>query len=218
MNLNSASILLAAIVISSSIACGGNTIDDLIKEGWELIQVDLYSEAQEKFDEAISLNSSSPEAWHGKGFALNGKAYEKDDANEFAEARGYYEEAIRCFGKAIQLNSSYFDAYMDMSDSENRLDNYDKALELIDKAIAIEPNNAEAINVKGTIHYRMGEYDQALELFRKATTMDPNCANGWFNICSVLKEQGKGDPNADAEADVACQKAAAIYNANAGHK
>jgi tetratricopeptide (TPR) repeat protein len=182
-----------------------------------LIDVESYPEAVSCFDKAISLNPSSSEAWHGKGFALNGEAYDKDDAHEYTEARGYYEEAIKCFEEAIQLDPSNLDAYMDMADSENRLDNYKEALEIINKAIKINPDNADVINVKGTIFYRMGEYDEAIKLFHEATTMNPKCAYAWSNICKFLKEQKKGDPNAAAEADEACQKAAAIYNTNVGH-
>ena len=195
-------------------ACKGNTSEELIKQGWELINIESYSEAIKLFDEAISLNSSSPEAWHGKGFSLNGLGYEKDGANEFVEARGYFEEAIKCFEKAIQLNSSFAYAYLDMADSENKLDNYEKAMELVDKAIEIDPNNEDAINVKCTIYERMGEYDKALEFYRKATAMDPECATGWYNICEILKEQSKGDKKVSAEIDYACQKTAELYNAH----
>jgi tetratricopeptide (TPR) repeat protein len=214
MLIRSTSTFLVFIMICSLVAAQENAADDWIKKGWALIDVESYPEAMEYFDRAISLDSSSPEAWHGKGFALNGEAYEKDDAHEFTEARGYFEEAIKCFEKAIELNSSYLDAYMDMADSENKLDNYEKALELIEKAIKINPNNAEVFNVKGTILYRMGKYDESIELFRKAKTLDPKCANAWSNICVFLKEQKKGDSNAAIEAADACQKAADFYNAN----
>jgi tetratricopeptide (TPR) repeat protein len=197
-----------------AVTCKGNTSEELIKQGWELINVESYSEAEKIFDEAILSNSSSPEAWHAKGFALNGLGYEKYDANEFVEARRYFEEAIKCFEKAIQLNSSFTYAYLDMADSENKLDNYEKAMELVDKAIEIDPNNADAISVKGTIYSRMGEYDKALELHRKAVTMDPKCATAWYCICDILKEQKKGDPDSAAETDYACQTAAAFYNAH----
>ncbi len=205
------------IIICSSMVVQGNVEDDWINKGMALIDVESYPEAVACFDKAISLNSSSSEAWHGKGFALNGEAYDKDDAQEYIDARGYYKEAIKCFEKAIQLDSSNLDAYMDMADSENRLDNYEKALEIINKAIKINPDNADVINVKGTILYRMGEYDESIKLFREATTMNPKCADAWSNICKFLKEQKKGDPNAATEADEACQKAAAVYNANVGH-
>jgi tetratricopeptide (TPR) repeat protein len=209
-----ASVSWILIMLSLVSACYGNTSEELIKQGWDLNQVDSYSEAAEIFDEAILLNSSSPEAWHGKGFALNGIGYEKNDANEFVEARRYFEEAIKCFEKAIQLNSSFAYAYLDMADSESCLDNYERSLELVDKAIEIDPNNADAIDVKGIIYDRMGDYDKALEMYRKAVTMDPECATAWFNICGLLKEQSKGYPESVAETDYACQKAAALYNAH----
>jgi tetratricopeptide (TPR) repeat protein len=205
------------ITIFLVVACKGITADELILQGWKLNEIESYPEAIEIFDEAISLNSSNPEAWHGKGFALNGMGYEKRDENEFVEARGYFEEAIKCFERAIKLNSSFAFAYIDMADSENNLDNYERALEMSNKAIEIDPKNAEALNAKGTIYYRMGEYDKALELFRKATTIDPKCADGWYNICEVLKEQSRGNPVIAEETDSACQKAAALYNANVAY-
>ena len=217
MKIKLVTISLAFIIFFSSIVGRGIIEDDWINKGKALIDVESYPEAVDCFDKAISLNSSSSEAWHGKGFALNGEAYDKDDAHEYTEARGYYEEAIKCFEEAIQLDPTNLDAYMDMADSENRLDNYEEAMEIINKAIKINPDNADVINVKGTILYRMGEYDEAIKLFREATTMNPKCADAWLNICKFLKEQKKGDPDAAAEADEACQKAAAIYNSNVGH-
>lgn len=178
-----------------------------------MINVESYSEAEKIFEEAILSNSSSPEAWHGKGFALNGMGYERIDANDFVGARRYFEEAIKCFEKAIQINSSFDYAYLDMADSENKLDNYEKAMELVDKAIEIDPNNADAIDVKGTIYQRMGDYDKALEMYRKAVKMNPECGIAWYCICELLKEQSKGSPDLDAETDYACKKSAEFSNA-----
>lgn len=210
-------VLLASMFIFLSVSCQENTSEYWVEKGWALNNVESYAEAIVCFDKAISSNSSSVEAWHGKGYALNGIGYETDGNEKYIEARGYYEEAIKCFERAISLNSTYIEAYMDMADSENRLDHYDKALEWIDKATKIDRNNAEVINVKGTIFYRMGKYDEAIESFREASKINPQLPEAWLNICKTLKEQKRGDPNAAAEAEDACQKAADIDNSYAEH-
>lgn len=151
----SAFLILALIAVLPPVAGQEKTADGWIKRGTALNEIQSYSEAIACFEKAISLDSSSSEAWYRKGWALNGEAYLKYDAQDYLEAKGYFLEAIKCFEKAIHLNPSYIDAYMDMADSENNLDNYEKSLELLDKVLEMNPNYGQAINVKGTVLFRM---------------------------------------------------------------
>lgn len=211
-------ISLIFIILLSTVGGQGNTAKDWIRKGNALFSSESYQEAKECFDNAISLNQSSSEAWYGKGFALNGLAYNtKYNTNNHNEAKVLFKEAIKCFEKAIQLNSSNVEAYSDMADSENQLDNYEKALELADKALEINPNYVYAINVRGTVYYNTSRYEDALADFRKASVIDPNCGEAWLNICRILREQETGNPAAQAEASDACNRSAAIDNANIAH-
>lgn len=218
MKMECASILLVLIAICSLASGQRNTADELIREGSDLLAKGEYDHALVDFDKALSMDSSSPEAWHGKGYALNGLGCNEYEEKKFTDATAHFEEAKECLEKAIQLNSSfYLDAYIDLAFSENMLNNPDKALELIDRAIKIYPNNAEAINLKGTILYRQSKYDEAIKFYREAARKDPENFNAWWDLCDVLKNQKKGDPNFAEETSTACQNVAAIGNAQVGH-
>ncbi len=57
---------------------------------------------------------------------------------------GSYNEAIRSFDKAIQLNPEDFYAWNSKGIAFNELSQYQKALDAFNKAVSIDPTNEEA--------------------------------------------------------------------------
>ena len=203
-------ISLALIMIFSITLGQCDMSDEFIKIGWENIKNEQYDLAVENFDNAISMNSSSYEAWHGKGYAINGLGGQDYSDKKYIESTSHFDEAKKCFEKAIQLNSSDHRAYRDLAWTVNMLDDFETALELVDKALEISPDDTEAIIVKGSIRYRESKYREAAELYRKATEMDPTNPDAWYSYCFVLSEQFKGDPKYSDETELACKKSAEL--------
>jgi tetratricopeptide (TPR) repeat protein len=203
-------ISLAFIVISSFALGQSDRSDEFIKIGWENIKNEQYDLAIENFDKAISINSSSYEAWHGKGYAINGLGGKDYYDKNYIESTSHFNEAKECFEKAIQLNSSDHKAYRDLAWTENMLNEFETALELVDKALEISPNDTEAIIVKGSIRYRESKYREAAELYHNATEMDPTNPDAWYSYCFVLSNQFTGDPKYSDETEIACKKSAEL--------
>lgn len=213
-------VLLVFIVICSFAVAQKDTFDKYMKDGWTYLSKEQYDLAIDNFDKAISIDPSNSEAWRGKGYATDGLGSQdysiaEDDHNdsEYIKAENHFKEANKYLEKAIQLNSSNYEAYINLAWSESMLRNFTKALELADKALEITPNNAEALNIKGTIYYRTSDYRKAAELFRKATTIDPKNADAWWDYCDVLSHQLAGDPSYADETNVACKKSSELNTA-----
>jgi tetratricopeptide (TPR) repeat protein len=60
-----------------------------------------------------------------------------------------YDEAIKCYDKAIEINSLYYDVYNSKGLALSLLEKYDEAMKYYDKAVEIDPNNVDALNGKG---------------------------------------------------------------------
>jgi tetratricopeptide (TPR) repeat protein len=201
-------ISLAFIVIYSSALGQSDRSDEFVKMGSENIKNYQYDLATENFDKAISMNPLSYEAWHGKGYALNGLGGKDYDNTNYTSP--HFIEAKKCFEKAIQLNSTDHRAYRDLAWTLNMLDEFETALELVDKALEISPNDTEAFIVKGSIRYRESKYREAAELFHTATEMDPTNPDAWYSYCLVLSEQFVGDTKYSDDAELACKKSAEL--------
>jgi tetratricopeptide (TPR) repeat protein len=90
-----------------------------------------------------------------------------------------YEDAIKCYNRAIQIDPNYVDAV-------------NKLLSCCDKALEIDPNGADIWCKKGTVLLtNLGKYEEAVAQFDKALGIKPGYADAWYNrACSKVK---KGD-------------------------
>jgi tetratricopeptide (TPR) repeat protein len=189
-------LLIVAIYISE--VSGEETVEELVNKGMKSFYMGTYPAAKESFDAAISLNSSSPEAWRGLGCALNGLAQKQTVS---AAEKSYYE-AIECFEKALQLNPNYAEAFMDMAWSYYKLQDYGTAEEKIDIALKINPNLPDAYNIKGKIFFDMFKYYDAIKCYKNALQIDSDNSNAYWNMGDALEMIGdeKGADEARAKA------------------
>lgn len=76
-----------------------------------------------------------------------------------------YENAIKHFHIAINLNSNYAEAWKNLGTVYYHLQNHDKEIECYDKALAINPKLYQAIFSKGvTFSFIYEKYDEGLKL------------------------------------------------------
>ncbi|CAK61763.1 unnamed protein product (macronuclear) [Paramecium tetraurelia] len=78
--------------------------------------LDVYQEAIECYNEAISINPKYAQAWNKKGNTLS-------DLKQ-------YEEAIECYNKAISFNHKYVDAFCNKGFALGNLNQYEEAIVL----------------------------------------------------------------------------------------
>lgn len=197
----------------------------LEKEGYVLMQMGRYEEADQIYEKIIGLNLTDEgadrqlaDAWLGRGNALAGL--------------GKYNESLQAFDRAIELNSEIAPyAWTGKGDALLALGRYDEAIIAYDRALKLYPQFAdagiaqaqkgkgdsltklgkskEALAVYGTA---VGASDKAIMAFNNATPLDkavsftfdpyPLDQTFWNNRGSILKALGR-----DAEAGVAYAKA-----------
>ena len=91
---------------------------------------------------------------------------------------GYYNEAIKSFDKAIELNPGFDDAFLNRCAAFRFSDQYAEALKDIEYLIS-KDRTAEYLSLKGNILYSLGKHSEAKELLYDSIELDPNCANAY---------------------------------------
>jgi mannosyltransferase len=130
------------------------------------------------------INKSDPLAWFDKGQKLFGQ--------------GKYNEAIKCFNEAVEINPSYANAWCDKGQALYKLGKYEEAVKAFDKAIEVNPLLAVAWNNKGLTLSCQGKYDDAFKCYDKATKINPEFALAWYNKGRALYKLGKHNESLQA--------------------
>jgi len=81
---------------------------------------------------------------------------------------GKYEEAIKCYDKAIEIDPNDADVWNNKGDSMDSLGKYEEAITSYDKAIEIDPNDADVWNNKGDSMDSLGNNDEAKKCYDKS--------------------------------------------------
>ena len=102
-----------------------------------------------------------------------------------------YDQAIRDFDKAIELNPRYAKAYNDRGTCYLGKGDYDQALRDFDKAIALSPADDNAYNNRGLAYSEQGNYNQAIRDLNQAIELNPRDAKAYNNRGTCYL--GKGD-------------------------
>lgn len=105
--------------------------------------------------------------------------------------RHSYDEAIRDYRKAIDLDSGNVDAFASLGYTHYLRGDHSEAVGHYDEALAIAPRYSLALVGRGASHAVKGDFQGALGDFEKALEMDPECgvahrARGW-----VLVQKGE---------------------------
>ena len=117
-------------------------------------------------------------------------------------AQGKYDEALKCYDKAIELDPQFSLAWNNKGAALFSQGKYDEAIQAYDKAIEIAPKYASAWNNKGFALYNLGKYNEAMQAYDRAIYLNSEDGNAWHNKGLALKALGR-----TTEADAAFAKA-----------
>ncbi|MCC7572171.1 MAG: tetratricopeptide repeat protein [Candidatus Methanofastidiosum sp.] len=103
-------------------------ISELIMKGDLFFAQDKHPDAIDCFDQIIKINSNNAHAWYGKGKVLLTQAKNSEDVEFCVKCQlcpilseTFYEDAIKCFNKAIEINPEFKEAWLEKGVALDRL-------------------------------------------------------------------------------------------------
>jgi Flp pilus assembly protein TadD len=106
------------------------------------------------------------------------------------QKRGRYNEALRAFKQAVDIDPRHFDALNGMGVSYDMLKEYSRAQAAYGKALRIRPDSAEVLNNLGYSMFLQGNYDEALTSLEEAVTLDGGNPRYRNNLALARLEMG----------------------------
>ncbi|MFA0963721.1 tetratricopeptide repeat protein [Roseivirga sp. BDSF3-8] len=176
-------------------------------QGWVLkgnlhLTREQYVQAIEYYDNAVSIDTASEEAYFQRGVAnsrlLNAGRAEDDwtRAIEINPSNGdsyrnrgivrlrqeKFEQALEDFNKAFELLGNMSDLYLNRGFVMLMLERPAEALEDIEKVLATEPESSDTYLLAAAAHKALKNKNKACTYFREAIEKgaDPDQAERWF--------------------------------------
>ena len=98
---------------------------------------------------------------------------------------GKCREAIPYLSKAIELDATNCNAYIERGFAWYALGQYDKAIADANEALRLNPQHATVYNNRGWAWYKSGDYAKALADFNQSLTIDPKYADPYDALALV---------------------------------
>jgi tetratricopeptide (TPR) repeat protein len=211
-------------------------LDSIIELGDDMINLDDYDAAEDRYDEALDMNDDYPPAIEAKIKVLTlKKKFSK--ASKIARnaieghpdytpfyvylgqiqiERERFEEALKNLNKAISMVDEDADRklmskiYVNRGAALQKTGDFDDALESYSKALQINQHNPNVFVYRGYLYYKRDNYDQAISDFKQVLDLDPNNHYAQYNIGMAHFKKGN-----KLEACDAFHKACELGNKNA---
>jgi tetratricopeptide (TPR) repeat protein len=122
-------------------------------------------------------NKLSATEWFEKGYQANGQKR--------------YQEAVKHYSQAIQLDPDYKDAYNNRGIAYYRLGLHPQAIADYTKLIGMDPHYILAYSNRGIVYYGLKQYPQALADYNQAIRLDPRYAMAYSNRGALYQIQGQ---------------------------
>ncbi len=154
----------------------------------EITGIEAAKNALEKsiqyFKILIDENPGNPDHWYNKGTAHSSLAEVLIKTRDYKGSLNEYEETIKAFDNATDLNPIFALAWNNKGNAYLKLKKYNKAIEAFEKAFEINPNYYLALHNKGDALYSLGKYEEAIEIYNQVIKKDKD-----------TNEEKQSDPN-----------------------
>ncbi len=98
-----------------------------------------------------------------------------------------YDRAITDYSKAIEMNPSVAEPYIERADAFLGKGDTDMALQDFNKAADIDPDNENVYIKRGYLYLKVRKYpSDALKDFEKAIEINPNCSVAYKGKADVM--------------------------------
>jgi len=141
-----------------------------------LLAMGRYKESVDSCDRALQIDDKNADVWNIKGLAF------------FIKLKNY-EEALKCFNKALKIHPNFDEAWLNKSQVLSKLGKYIEAVKCVEKAVEINPKRAgswEVLNDLSAYLTEIGEFKKAVECIDKATQLEPSNSMLWNNKAGIL--------------------------------
>ena len=216
-------LIFSLLVTINSTVFSQADVGSLVALGNDLISLNRYEEALEKFDEALDYLPSYAPALDGKAGLLilmedykkAGKIIEEaikknSDYPQFYLTRGKiyihkgkYKDAIEDLNRALDLaqglNNKLFEnkVYVNRGAAYQKLFEFDAALNDYSKAIQLNDNNPNVYLYRGFLYYQNNDHPEALKDFNTVIDIDPENPFAYYNRGMINFKQDKKDEACD---------------------
>ena len=182
-----------------------------ISEGNQLYRRRDYKGAEEKFQQAISLDPDAFMAYYllgvvkftekdfegaltavnksieinaeyPKAYLVKGKVY---------HSRKNFNEALAAYNRAAEINPEYSDAWLNVGNINHSLKNFNEAIEAYKKVIAIKPEYAKSYANLGAVYVEQNNLKDAIFYLKKSVELDPRSRNSWLRLAQSYNKTGK---------------------------
>jgi len=126
-------------------------------------------------------------AFHfGNAYYSIGSSYppEENDA-----AFAYYDSAVTAYTRAVEIDSTYSKAYVNMGLAYEAWGKRPEARRTLRTAVEVNPDDVLAHCHLGQLEQSFGNYAEAVRLYRRALVLDPNSAQAHYNLGLAFAEQ-----------------------------
>ncbi len=103
-------------------------------------------------------------------------------------ARAYYDSAVVEYKRAIDRDSTYSKAYVNMGLAYEAGGKKPDARRVLQQAVAVNPNDVLAHCHLGQLEQSYGNYAEAVKLYQRALALDPNSAQAHYNLGLAFAE------------------------------
>jgi adenylate cyclase len=105
--------------------------------------------------------------------------------------RRLFEEAIKAYGKAIELRPFYAEAYVGLGDALAAKGDVDPAVAAYQKGLEFNPMNAKVHASLGKLYYsEKGLYYESVTAYKKAIDLDPTSPDARMGLAEVYEDKG----------------------------
>ncbi|MBY8987181.1 MAG: tetratricopeptide repeat protein, partial [Candidatus Lokiarchaeota archaeon] len=166
----------------------------LVEQGVQLADSRNFEDSFKNFEAAITINESikSPEFKNRIAIKYEYKLKLIDKAQLEIDKQNY-DVAINDCTKAIELDSTFIEAYYYIGIANNDKREYDAAIGYFKKSIDLHSNYAKSWNHMGFSYEKLGQFDKAMDSYIKAVDFEPNYALAYYNLANAYKHQKQFD-------------------------
>jgi tetratricopeptide (TPR) repeat protein len=129
---------------------------------------EFYEDGLYFADQLLEVSPYNSEYWLRKGNFLNGIFK--------------FDEAIKCYNKALSLNPGDSEILVDRAIAEENLGLNSNAKETLQAALVSDPNNDEAVFSLGLLYQKAEEFEEALKCFSRVTEIDNEYAEAYYEL------------------------------------